>query len=124
MPLTDDSKHLLHEIYQVPYTVTTVISGGFGSTSVAASAWDYQIGVRDQLAQAIDVIDSDETMVRRVTELLTEYKAIATDRSDIDRNGYRFRASRNLAAIYEALYPYTGIVMRKPGRTCHQIPLG
>ena len=123
MPLTDQSKHLLHEAYQVPYTDTTVISGGFGTNSSTSSAFDFQLGVREQLAKAISSIDRDETMVKRVEAILAEYQQIALDRSNINREGYEFKASRNLKAIFESLYSYTGIMMRQ-GRRSNQLPLG
>jgi hypothetical protein len=123
MPLTDQSKHLLREIYQVPYTDTTVISGGFGSNSSTSSAFDFQLGVRQQLEKAIAGIDADETMVKRVEAILAEYQQIALDRSNINREGYEFKASRNLRAIFSSLYSYTGIMMRQ-GRQSNRLPLG
>jgi len=123
MPLTDQSKHLLREMYQVPYTDTTVISGGFGSNSSTSSAFDFQLGVREQLIKAVTAIDGDETMVKRVEAILVEYQQIALDRSNINREGYEFKASRNLKAIFECLYSYTGIMMQT-GRRSNQLPLG
>lgn len=119
MPLSDRSKLLLHEIYQVPRTNTTVVSGGYATASMSVVSWDYYRGVRDQLLEAIDTIDADEVAVQRVEEILVPYTEISTDRSHIDRDGYSFRPGRNLQAIKEALYPYTGIIMesRRGGNT-------
>lgn len=119
MPLTDLHKNLLYEIYEVPIGDQTVFTRGLGTASVQSS-FDYQVGVKDMLLKAFDLIDADETRVTRVGSLLAEYEELATDRSLIERNGYSLRPGSNIRAIKDALYPYTGIRFRhgKNNRYC------
>lgn len=109
MPLTDRHKHLLHELFGIPYESKTVVVGEFAYQPLPMIL-DYQQSPKQRLDEAIVSIDSDETRVQRVAEILAEYEQYALDRSTIDRNGYSLRPNRNIRAIRRALFSYTGLI--------------
>jgi hypothetical protein len=109
MPLSDRSKHLLHEIYGVPYAQTTTVVTGLGAAP-SASYFDFRTGVKEQLEKAIGAIDASDSMAARIDEILEEYENWALDYSTIDREGYSMRPERNERRVRQALYPYTGIL--------------
>jgi hypothetical protein len=112
MPLSERQKQLLYEIYGVSYSQKTVTTSGGGFTPTP-TLFDVRSGVKQQLVEAIAFIDTEESRVARVAEILEEYDAIALDFSTIDREGYSMRPSRNLKRIHEALYAHTGIFFQK-----------
>lgn len=63
----------------------------------------------DQIEAAIAKINQDESLVARVNEILVAYSGDSLDASTIDREGYKFNQSKNLANYRRALKPYTGI---------------
>lgn len=120
--LTQRQENLLFEIYSVSFLPTTVVTEGNGN-SASPTFFDVRIGVKQQLVMAIALINEEEAMSLRVTEILEEYENFALDYSTIDREGYAFRPARNLKRIHLALYPYTGIVVRQ-GMLNNQLKLG
>lgn len=125
MPLTADQQNRLFEIYQVPVTLDSTVVGGTSGlfqTPIVSLAGLGQASVKNQLINALAIINADSAQTQRVAAILDEYDGFALDPSNIDRNGYQFRAERNRRAVLNALYPYTGIVARQfmPNR----IPLG
>lgn len=125
MPLTADQQNRLFEIYQVPVTLdTTVIGGASGlfQTPVVSLAGLGQASVKGQLEKALVSINASAAQSERVAAILAEYDGFALDPSNIDKNGYSFRADKARKAILNALYVYTGIVPNfgVPNRT----PLG
>lgn len=121
MPLTDRHKHLLHEIYSVPYTITTVLTSGI--STVSPVMFDLQRGIKAQLLEAIALIDADESIVARIDEILEEYDNWALDYSTIDREGYSMRPNSNERRVHQALYPYTGILFSNRSNS-NKIKLG
>lgn len=122
MPLSERQENLLFEIYNVSFLTTTVVTSGEG-VSVSPTFFDVRIGVKQQLIMAIALINVEQAMCNRVAEILEEYENFALDYSTIDHEGYSFRPARNLKRIHEALYSYTGIVVR-PNSNNNQIKLG
>lgn len=59
----------------------------------------------------VSSINANESYVTRVAEVIEEYRGWSTDPSPIDREGYSFRAKRNLRALRAILYPYVGILI-------------
>lgn len=110
MFLSDETKNLLFEIYGVTYTVETIVTEGYNSAAISFT-FDAGNTVRTRLLKAINILDADESMAQRVTEIMKEYKEIALDFSPIERDGYRMNPKVNLRRIYTALYPYTGIII-------------
>lgn len=106
MPLTADQTQRLFELYEIPVnTPSTVVTTDMGYPI----RFDYSVNVRSQLLTALETINASSAQSQRVGAILAEYDSWALDPSNIDKNGYSFRASRNKKAIISALYPYTGI---------------
>lgn len=124
MPLSDDTVLVLYEIYGVTFAPRTVITPGGGLPPMLNITSTFHSSVQQQLEEAIARINASESQVKRVTEIVAEYSNFALDRSSIDRDGYSFKASRNLKAVQEALYTYTGILIQMPGRSNCRINLG
>lgn len=128
MPLTDAQKHLLHEIYEVPYTSSVAYTSGKGTALGPAAhttslAMFVEIQVRTQLNKAIVEIDADETRVTRVGTILSRYEDLDLDPSNIDKDGYSFRYRKAIAELRRALWTYTGIAV-VGGNGGNQTPLG
>lgn len=112
MPLSDLHKHLLHEIFEIPYEPIAVQVGEAGF-EVAASLLNPFQGTTARLNAAIISIDSDETMVTRVSEILTEFKDLSLDPSRIERNGYSLNPAKNICILQQRLFVYTGLLTRR-----------
>lgn len=122
--LTDTEKGILREIYEVP---------PMGDIVIAGENTGYPVGIplpiggnnaiRQRLELAIAQLDTDVVSSTRVSAILAEYSNFDLDRSPIDKDGYSFRWSRNMRAIYKALYAYTGILIQMGGGSNHT-PLG
>ncbi|MBL1177651.1 hypothetical protein [Pantanalinema sp. GBBB05] len=128
MPLTDAQKHLLHELYEVPYTSNVVYTSGKGTAlgpaaQTTALAMFVENQVRNQLNAAIVEIDADETRVTRVGVILSRYEDLDLDPSNIDKDGYSFRYQKAVRELKRALSTYTGIWV-VGGNNGNQTPLG
>lgn len=121
MPLSDQHKHLLHEIYGIPYSNQTAIAGDVYTRTVPMIAEAF-VELQTHLLAAIDRIDSDETMVQRVGEILQKYSDLDLDPSNIDRDGYSLRYQKSIRTLQKALFPYTSI--RAGDRSCNSLRLG
>ena len=124
MALTPDEEVLLYEIYECPQPGVdqVVLSPGDG-VSVFPTYLAGATRVQDQLVKAIVFINASAARSDRVSAVLEEYAGFATDPSPIDREGYSFRASRNLKAFRRILYPIVGVLMTS-GNTNNQMNLG
>lgn len=121
MPLTDRQEHLLHEVYSLPYTATTVSMGEPGLASMPPMT-ELHLSLKDQLQQSILAINLDPFKVERVGEILSEYEQFSLDPSRIDREGYAFRPGNSFRTVQDRLYTYTGIRVSRGGS--NRIPLG
>jgi hypothetical protein len=122
--LTDTEKGILREIYEVPPSGDVVIAGdntGYPTGFPLPTGGNNSI--RQRLELAIAQLDTDVVSSTRVSAILAEYSNFDLDRSPIDKDGYSFRWQRNMAAIYKALYAYTGILIRMDSGN-NQTPLG
>ena len=109
MPLTDQHKHLLHEIFEIPYEPIAVMVGSAGF-AIASSLLNPIQGPTQRLIDAIVAIDSDETKVSRVSQILSEYEEISLDPSGIVRNGYSLNPAKTERLLKKRLFPYTGLI--------------
>ncbi len=114
MPLTDDHKHLLHEIFEIPYEPIVVIVGDAGFEVAASMLNPFENPVQ-RLQSAIVSIDSDETKVTRVAKILAEFESLSLDPSRIDRNGYQLNPAKNIRLLKKRLFPYTGLISDSHG---------
>ena len=122
--LTDREKEILREIYEVPAEGGLIIAGeGQGIPVNYFALTSGNASVAQRLETAIAALDLNEVRSTRVSEILAEYENFALDPSPIDKDGYSFRARRNMKAIYKALMPYTGILVRM-GDVGNTTPLG
>lgn len=120
MPLSDSDKHLLHELYDAPYSSNTIAAqNGY---AISPFPIHTQTSLKQQLEAAIADIDADETKVTRVSEILAKYKDLDLDPSNIDRNGYSLRYKRSIRTLTRTLYTYTGIWVGTANS--NQTPLG
>ena len=124
MSLTDHQVNLLFEVYEITQRDTTVVVGGRGSSRLAPDLYNSNTSVRDTLKSAIAKINESPSEVERVGEILEEFKCISLDPSNIDKEGYQLRPSKNLDAIRARLYPYTGILFQKNGDKSNRFCLG
>lgn len=124
VPLSEKSFNLLYEVYGLPLPTTTQIVVG-GSLYYEGSVSRLNVNALSKsLSNAIDLINTNQSVVDRVTEILDEFEGFAIDPSNIDKDGYSFRASQSKKAILEALKPYTGITLSGFGhRSGGRIPL-
>jgi len=124
MALTETEKGILREIYEVPPIGDVVIAGdntGYPTGFPLPTGGNNSI--RQRLELAIQRLDTLPTESARVSAILAEYSNFDLDRSPIDKDGYSFRWQRNMKAIFNALYAYTGILIRMGGGS-NQTPLG
>jgi hypothetical protein len=121
MPLTDQHKHLLHEIFEIPYEPIAVVVGEAGF-AVAADLLNPFQSPTQRLLAAIVSIDADETKVSRVAQILTEYESLSLDPSRIEHHGYSLEPEKSIRLLKKRLFPYTGLF----SRTAHgnQVGLG
>lgn len=122
MPLSDQQKHLLHEIFDIPYESVGVIVGE-GGFAVASALINPIQSTTQRLLAAIVSIDSDETKVTRVGLILAEYESLSLDPSKIERNGYSLNPAKSVRLLRQRLYPYTGLSSGGLGRD-NQLRLG
>lgn len=122
MPLSTKDIGLLHEIFEIPMTNTVVASPGQGIPLFPALI-NHETSAKEQLQQGIDLVNESEDLVERVQAILSEYEGFSTDPSNIDSQGYSFRASKSLRSIRKALYPYIGLVLDGGGNS-NQLRMG
>lgn len=120
--LSDKCVALLYEIYGVTLRDSTAIVSQGDPTSSNWLGFDYQRGVREQLARAIDEINAHPEEIPRVAEILGEYDTLSLDRSTINKDGLSLIPERNIKAIQNALYSYTGILISNS--RSNKVPLG
>ncbi len=109
MPLSDNEKHLLFELFSLPYEPIAVETGEYGIPITQAVLDPIQSPVV-RLQAAIVSIDADETKVLRVREILAAYNDLSLDISNIDRNGYSLRPNKNIRRYRQLLFTYTGLI--------------
>ena len=122
MPLTDEHKHLLHEIFEIPYEPIAVLVGDAGFEVAASMLNPFENPVK-RLQGAIVSIDADETKVTRVGKILAEFESLSLDPSRIERNGYVLNPAKNIRLLKKRLFPYTGLISRS-GDHGNQMRLG
>lgn len=112
MVITAAQKNLLYELYGATPQDEVYISP---SNNVASNTLRLPASFRatrpivDQIEAAIPSIEADAGVEARVVEILTAYSSDSLDASNIDREGYSFRLSKNLRNYRNLLRPYTGI---------------
>ena len=110
--LSDRQVNLLYEVYEITARETTVVAGGEGMSRLQVDLFGAGKSVRDHLEGAIIYINESDARVERVSEILEEWVELSLDLSKIDSDGYALRPSKNIRAIRDRLYPYTGIVFK------------
>ena len=123
MALSDRSKALLYEIYEVSTMQFTVVAGGGGTSKLQPDIYSSGKSIKDQLEDAFVKIGENEEHQARVEEILKEWEELSVDPSIIDSDGYSLRPNKNIKAIRLRLYTYTGIVF-KTGCGGNRIGLG
>lgn len=109
MPLLDNEKHLLFELFGLPYEPIAVETGEYG-IPITQAVLDPIQAPATRLQAAIVSIDADETKVLRVREILTAYNDLSLDPSNIERNGYSLRPNKNIRHFRRLLFTYTGLI--------------
>ncbi|PSB26214.1 hypothetical protein [Stenomitos frigidus] len=109
MPLLDHEKHLLYELFGIPYEPIAVETGEYGMPITQAILDPIQAPAT-RLKAAISSIDADETKVVRVREILAAYSDLSLDPSPIERNGYSLRPGKNIRLYRRLLFTYTGLI--------------
>lgn len=107
MPLSDESILLLREIYDATIAPETIVAQN-GMSLSPYPIWT-STSLERRLQAAIDQIDRSQAAVDRVTEILSKYKELELDPSNIDRDGYSLRYKKSVRVLRRALYSYTGI---------------
>jgi len=110
MALTEKQVTLIYQIYQVVQIDSVVLTQGEATT---VPSFTYPgTNIQQQVIKAINFINASDARVDRVAEILNSYEDFDLDPSNINKNGYEFRASRSLKAIRNALFPLTGIIWK------------
>ncbi len=109
--LTEEHRLLLYEIYGVTPLNEVYAATGVSVGLILPASFTLTRPIVDQIERAFTWINEVNERADRVEVILEEYKTIALDPSNIDREGYQFRASRSLQRIRDLLKPYTGIFM-------------
>ncbi|MGL5131472.1 MAG: hypothetical protein ACRC78_03030 [Planktothrix sp.] len=122
--LTDREVLLLYEIYEVPLVPETILTGwGSGGLATPPFTLSTNTNAKRQLEIAIPLIQADEARVENIRLLLIEYETFRGDPSDIDKNGYSFRAVSSMKTILRSLFSYTGIMPIEINRS-NMLPRG
>lgn len=125
--LSDRQINLLYEVYEITARDTTVVAGGEGTSRLQVDLFGAGKSVKDHLEGAIAYINESDARVERVSEILDEWQELSLDPSKIDSDGYALRPVKNIKAIRDRLYPYTGIVFVASPSTSNsnnRLPLG
>jgi hypothetical protein len=121
--LSEDDKILLFEIYglsQREYTLTLAEGGkaDFGNYLIIPQGSNLETAYIDKTAvkvliRSIQEINKNPAQVARVQEIIGEYKCISLDASTIEKDGYKFSPQNNMSKIHQALYPLTGLLIKR-----------
>lgn len=125
MPLTRREQLALYEIFECSHPdIAEVVSTSGGGMVAFPSLTSPGTSLKERIAEAIRVINTNQVMADRVAEIVAAYLDFSTDPSPISREGYEFRASRNLPALRQALFPYTGIIFNQSSSVGGRMSLG
>jgi|694.fasta_scaffold07955_24 hypothetical protein len=109
--LTEEHRLLLYEIYGVTPLNEVYAATGVSVGLILPASFTLTRPIVDQIEKAFTWINEVDERADRVEVILEEYKTIALDPSNIDREGYQFRIGKSLQRIRDLLRPYTGIYM-------------
>ena len=112
MALSERSKSLLYEIYEITTMPFTVVAGGEGTSRLEPDLFNAGRTVKEQLDLAIIAISSNSAQQIRVEEILKEWEELSIDLSKIETDGYFLKPEKNIRAIRQRLYTHTGIIFR------------
>lgn len=112
MALSERSKSLLYEIYEITTMPFTVVAGGEGTSRLEPDLFNAGRTVREQLDLAILAIGNNLARQTRVEEILQEWEELSIDPSKIETDGYKLIPDKNIKAIRKRLYSYTGIIFK------------
>lgn len=112
MALSERSKSLLYEIYEVTTMPFTVVAGGEGTSRLEPDLFNAGRTVKEQLDLAIGAIDLNSAKQQRIEEILKEWEELSIDPSKIEADGYFLKPEKNIKAIRKRLYSYTGIIFK------------
>lgn len=113
MALSERSKALLYEIYEITTMPFTVVAGGEGTSRLEPDLFNAGRTVKEQLELAITAIGSNPAQQLRVEEILKEWEELSIDPSKIEADGYTLKPEKNIRAIRKRLYTYTGIIYKE-----------
>lgn len=112
MALSERSKSLLYEIYEVTTMPFTVVAGGEGTSRLEPDLFNAGRTIKEQLDLAITAIGASVAQQTRVEEILKEWEELSIDPSKIETDGYFLKPEKNIKAIRKRLYSYTGIIFK------------
>lgn len=113
MALSERSKNLLYEIYEITAMPFTVVAGGEGTSRLSPDLFGAGKTIREQLDQSIEFVDLNPAIQERIEEILKEWEELSIDPSKIEAEGYSLKPEKNIKAIRKRLYTYTGIIFKE-----------